>query len=69
VRTDKPQPYVQRIVDGKVVHLGVTPGASGERDGIAMVQVQGLPEGAELLAGAVGALREGTLVKRTAGKN
>jgi RND family efflux transporter MFP subunit len=64
VRTDKPQPYVQRIVDGKVAHLGVTPGAAGEYKGVPMLQVQGLPEGAELLTGAVGALREGTLVKR-----
>jgi RND family efflux transporter MFP subunit len=69
VRTDKPQPYVQRIVDGRVVHLGVTPGASGENKGVSMLQVQGLPDGAELLTGAVGALREGTLVKRAAGKS
>jgi RND family efflux transporter MFP subunit len=68
VRTDKPAPYVQRVVDGRVVHLGVTPGASGEREGVSMVQVQGLPEGAEVLVGAVGALREGTLVQRAAGK-
>jgi RND family efflux transporter MFP subunit len=69
VRTDKPQPYVQRIVDGKVVHLDVTPGARGVQQGVSMVQIQGLPEGAELLAGAVGALREGTRVLRSAGKN
>jgi hypothetical protein len=68
VRTDKPQPYVQRVVDGRVVHLGVTPGATGEREGVTLVQVQGLPEGAEVLVGAVGALREGTLVQRAAGK-
>jgi RND family efflux transporter MFP subunit len=69
VRTDKPQPYVQRVVDGRVVHLSVTPGSAGEHLGIAMVQVQGLPEGAELLTGSVGALLEGTLVKRAAGKS
>jgi hypothetical protein len=33
-----------------------------------MVEVKGLPEGAEVLVGAVGALREGTLVQRAAGK-
>ena len=51
-----------------VVHLGVTPGATGEREGVTLVQVQDLPEGAEVLVGAVGALREGTLVQRAAGK-
>jgi hypothetical protein len=51
------------------VHLSVNPGSTGEHLGIAMVQVQGLPEGAELLTGSVGALLEGTLVKRAAGKS
>jgi RND family efflux transporter MFP subunit len=68
VRTDKPKPYVQYIVSGRVLHQTVTPGATGERQGVAMVAVQGLAEGAEVLAGAVGALREGTLVQRAAGK-
>jgi hypothetical protein len=68
VRTDKPQPYVQHIVNGKVAHQAVTPGATGERDGITMVEGKGLAEGAEVLIGAVGALREGTLVQRAAGK-
>ena len=64
VRTDKPQPYVQRVVDGRVAHQDITLGASGERQGILMVEVQGLSEGAELLAGAVGSLRAGTRVLR-----
>jgi RND family efflux transporter MFP subunit len=68
VRTDKPQPYVQHIVNGKVAHQAVTPSTTGERDGITMVEVKGLAEGAEVLIGAVGALREGTLVQRAAGK-
>jgi RND family efflux transporter MFP subunit len=68
VRTDKPQPYVQHIVNGKVAHQAVTPGATGERNGVTMVEVKGLAEGAEVLIGAVGALREGTLVQRAAGK-
>jgi RND family efflux transporter MFP subunit len=68
VRTDKPQPYVQQILNGKVAHQTVTPGATGERAGVAMVEVKGLPEGAEVLVGAVGALREGSLVQRAAGK-
>jgi hypothetical protein len=68
VRTDKPQPYVQQILNGKVAHQTVTPGATGELAGVAMVEVKGLPEGAEVLVGAVGALREGSLVQRAAGK-
>lgn len=69
VRTDKPQPYVQRVVDGKVVHQDVTLGARGERQGVAMVEVRGLSEGAELLVGSVGALRAGTRIQRAAGKS
>ena len=69
VRTDKPQPYVQIVADGKVAHARVTLGARGEYQGAAMVEVQGLPEGAAVLGGAVGALREGTLIKAAAGKS
>jgi RND family efflux transporter MFP subunit len=68
VRTDKPRPYVQHILNGKVVHQTVTPGATGEHAGVAMVEVKGLAEGAVVLVGAVGALREGTPVQRAAGK-
>ena len=68
VRNDKPQPYVQHIVNGKVAHQTVTPGATGARDGVTMVEIKGLAEGAEVLIGAVGALREGTQVQRAAGK-
>jgi len=64
VRTDKPRPYVQQVLDGRVAHQDVTLGATGERQGVVMVEVTGLTEGAELLAGAVGALRAGTLVVR-----
>jgi RND family efflux transporter MFP subunit len=64
VRTDKPKPYVQQVVDGRVLHQPVTLGAAGERQGVAMVAVQGITEGAEVLLGTVGALREGTLVTR-----
>jgi len=68
VRTDKPQPYVQHIVDDKVVHQSVAVGNRGEQDGIAMVEVKGLAEGAQVLSGSVGALREGSLIKRSVGK-
>ena len=63
VRTDKPQPYVQVVHDGKVQHLTVTLGARSEVDGQTLVSLTGLPEGASVLAGTVGMLREGTLVK------
>jgi RND family efflux transporter MFP subunit len=66
VRTDKPQPYVQQVVNGQVQHQSVTLGASGERQGQPMVQVQGLAAGAEVLRGSVGPLRAGTQVKRLA---
>ncbi len=66
VRTDKPQPYVQVVSDGKVVHQAVTLGARGEAAGIPMVGVQGVAEGAHVLGGTVGTVREGTLVKTKA---
>ena len=68
MRTDKPQPYVQQLLNGRVVHLTVSPGATGERQGVTMVEVKGLSAGTEVLVGSLGALREGTLVQRAAGK-
>jgi multidrug efflux system membrane fusion protein len=66
VRTDKPLPYVQVVEQDRVVHKTVTLGERGEADGQPMVAVSGLAENATVLAGAVGALREGTAVKRSA---
>lgn len=65
VRTDKPQPYVQVVENGRVAHKPVTPGARGAAAGEAMVAVTGLPENTDVLAGGVGLLREGTAVKFT----
>lgn len=65
VRNDKPQPYVQVVENGRVVHKPVTLGARGAAGGEAMVAVTGLPENTEVLAGGVGTLREGTAVKFT----
>ena len=70
VRTDKPQPYVQ-VVDGdKVKHVTVQTGARTEKtvqnNTLTWVEVQGLAEGAQVLAGSAGAVREGTQVKFTA---
>ena len=63
VRSDKPKPYVQVVQDGRVQHLSVVLGARSEVDGQTLVSLTGLPEGATVLAGTVGMLREGTLVK------
>jgi RND family efflux transporter MFP subunit len=67
VRTDKPQPYVQQIINNLVVHQTVVPGARGEYQGQTMVALQGLPAGAQILSGTVGAVRAGTQVKFTQG--
>ena len=69
VRTDKPKPYVQLMREGRVVHLPVELGVRGVAAGQDMVEVRGLDAGAEVLRGAVGGLREGTLVQRNAGKS
>lgn len=66
VRTDKPQPYVQVVQNDKVVHVTVKPGARSEGDHQSLVAVEGLSEGAQVLAGTVGAVREGVLVRFTA---
>jgi RND family efflux transporter MFP subunit len=70
VRTDKPLPYVQ-IIDGEQVkHVNVQTGARAEKtvqnNTLTWVEVQGLAEGAKVLAASAGAVREGTQVKFTA---
>jgi RND family efflux transporter MFP subunit len=70
VRTDKPLPYVQ-VVDGEQVkHVNVQTGARAEKtvqnNTLTWVEVQGLDEGAKVLAASAGAVREGTQVKFTA---
>ena len=68
VRTDKPLPYVQLLVDGKVQHQTVTLGArgisadAGKADAPLMVAVEGLAAGAQVLAGTVGPLRPGSAI-------
>ena len=66
VRTDKPQPYVQVVQNDKVVHVTVQPGARSEGDSQSLVAVEGLSEGAQVLSGSVGAVREGVQVRFTA---
>jgi membrane fusion protein, multidrug efflux system len=70
VRTDKPAPYVQAIENGKVVQKPVETSARGTAaDGLggveAVVAVKGLAEGAQVIRGNIGALREGTPVRFT----
>ena len=67
VRTDKPQPYVQLVSNNKVVHQPVELLSRGEAEGQRMVVVKGVAEDAMVINGSVGTLREGTLVKVTAG--
>lgn len=62
VRTDKPAPYVQLAVNGVVVHQQVTLGRKGVAGSQPIVEVGGVAEGADVLVGAIGALREGTLL-------
>ena len=67
VRTDKPAPYVQVVENNQVAHKAVELGVRGNSaaGNEVMVAVKGLTENAVLIAGAVGALREGTAVKFT----
>jgi RND family efflux transporter MFP subunit len=66
VRTDKPQPYVQVVQDGKVVHITVRTDVRSEGERESLVAVTGVTEGAQVLSGSVGAVREGVQVKFTA---
>jgi RND family efflux transporter MFP subunit len=69
VRTDKPLPYVQLLVDGKVQHQTVTLGArgisadAGKADAPIWVAVEGLAAGAKVLAGTVGPLRPDSAIR------
>ena len=62
VRTDKPQPYLQLVRDGKVVHQTVSLGARGRVQGEDWVAVAPLTAGEQVLRVGVGSLREATAV-------
>ena len=66
VRTDKPLPSVQVVEGDRIAHRTVQTGVRGEVDGELWVAVQGVPDGARLLRGAAGVVREGTQVKLAA---
>ena len=66
VRTDKPQPYVQVVQDGKIAHITVQLGARSEGGRESLMAVSGLSAGAQVLTGSVGPVREGIAVVFTA---
>lgn len=63
VRIDKPAPYVQMVVDSRIAHRSVQTGQRGQVDGQTMVVVSGITDGAMVVAGTVGPLRDGTAVR------
>lgn len=69
VRTDKPAPYLQIIENGQVLHravaLGVRGTTAGDAGSEAVVAITGLPEGATVIRGNIGVVREGTRVRFT----
>ena len=67
VRTDKPLPYVQAVVNGQVRHMPVTLGMRGALNDQTMVAVTGVPEGTVVLTGGVGPMQVATEVTLTAG--
>ncbi|MDP3107282.1 efflux RND transporter periplasmic adaptor subunit [Hydrogenophaga sp.] len=66
VRNDKPQPYVQVVREGAVVHVPLQPGATGLQGSEPMRAVEGLPAGTQLLRAQAGLIREGTAVRLNA---
>jgi RND family efflux transporter MFP subunit len=64
VRTDKPQPYIQVLTNNAISHRTVVLGVRGDTAGEPLVGIEGLGEGTQVLAGAVGSLRDGTAVRR-----
>lgn len=67
VRTDKPQPYLQAVVNGRVQHVPVTLGTRGAQGEQTMVAVTGVPQGTVVLIGGVGPVQANTEVSLAAG--
>lgn len=63
VRTDKPLPYVQVADNGRVAHRNVQTGQRVQVDNQTVVAIEGVPEGTLVLAGRVGTLPEGTVLR------
>jgi multidrug efflux system membrane fusion protein len=70
VRIDKPVPYIQLVESDRVVHRAVRTGERGNIAGEQVVAVTGVdqpvPEGAVVLRGQAGVVREGSAVRFTA---
>ena len=62
VRTDKPQPYVQIIQNGRIVHQTVEMAGRGEVQGVTMVALKNIAPNATIALASAGTLREGLLV-------
>ena len=63
VRTDQSLPYVLQVLEGKAQMKAVQLGQRGEVDGQPWVEiVSGLADGAQVLAGSAGLVRDGTPV-------
>ncbi len=65
VQTDKPEPYVQVVENGQVAHRPVELGVRGSVGSEDVVAVRGLADGALVIRGEIGSLREGTKVSLT----
>lgn len=63
LRSDQPQPYLQLLQDGRVLHRKVLPGQQGQVDGETMVAIDGLVPGTRVLRASAGALAAGTPAK------
>lgn len=63
VRNDKPQPYIQVVRDGQVVHLTLTESATGLLDREPMRATPELPAGTPVLSVTAGLIRDGTPVR------
>ncbi len=66
VRTDKPAPYVQVVAGERIAHRPVGLGVRGSVDGEPWVAVRGIDDGATVLRGSAGVLREGTATRPAA---
>jgi membrane fusion protein, multidrug efflux system len=67
VRTDKPQPYIQLIKDGRIAHQTVELGGRGEAQGQTMVAIKNIAEGSIFTGASAGNLRENTRVTLPSG--
>jgi membrane fusion protein, multidrug efflux system len=62
VRTDKPQPYVQIVSNGRISHQNVELGGKGESLGQTMVALKNIASGTIITRASAGNLRENTKV-------